>query len=94
LTSKDHLVASGSDDRAGPSSRLTGGDEPAHAEARRFQAYYALALFRDLGSERQNLTMRVACRRFTRLANALNKKLENLKAGACPPFLLVQLRGD
>ena len=30
--------------------------------------------------ERQNLSVRIECRRFTRLTNAFNKKLANLKA--------------
>ena len=36
--------------------------------------------------ERQNLTMRMALRRFTRLTNAFSKKLENLKAAIAIHF--------
>jgi transposase-like protein/IS1 family transposase len=36
--------------------------------------------------ERQNLTMRMAIRRFTRLTNAFSKKLENLKAAIALHF--------
>ena len=36
--------------------------------------------------ERQNLTMRMACRRFTRLTNAYSKKLPNLKAALALHF--------
>jgi len=36
--------------------------------------------------ERQNLTMRMAMRRFTRLTNAFSKKLENLKAACALHF--------
>jgi IS1 family transposase len=36
--------------------------------------------------ERQNLTMRMAMRRFTRLTNAFSKKLENLKAAIALHF--------
>lgn len=36
--------------------------------------------------ERQNLTIRMACRRFTRLTNAFSKKLENLTAALALHF--------
>jgi hypothetical protein len=36
--------------------------------------------------ERQNLTMRMAMRRFTRLTNAFSKKLANLKAALALHF--------
>jgi len=36
--------------------------------------------------ERQNLTIRMQLRRFTRLANAFSKKLENLKAAMAIHF--------
>src|SRR5882724_13411942 len=36
--------------------------------------------------ERQNLTIRMACRRFTRLTNAFSKKLQNLKAALALHF--------
>src|SRR5690606_25121544 len=36
--------------------------------------------------ERQNLTMRMSMRRFTRLTNAFSKKLENMKAAVALHF--------
>jgi hypothetical protein len=36
--------------------------------------------------ERQNLTMRMSMRRFTRLMNAFSKKLENLRAAVSLHF--------
>jgi IS1 family transposase len=36
--------------------------------------------------ERQNLTIRMACRRFTRLTNAFSKRLDNLKAALALHF--------
>jgi IS1 family transposase len=36
--------------------------------------------------ERQNLTVRIACRRFTRLTNGFSKKLEDLKAALALHF--------
>ena len=43
--------------------------------------------------ERQNLTMRMAMRRFTRLTNAFSKKLENLKAAVALHFAHYNLIG-
>jgi len=37
--------------------------------------------------ERQNLTMRMSMRRFTRLTNAFSKKLDNLKAAVALYFM-------
>lgn len=37
--------------------------------------------------ERQNLTMRMGMRRFTRLTNAFSKKLENLSAAVALHFM-------
>ena len=37
-------------------------------------------------AERQNLTMRIAIRRFTRLTNAYSKKLDNLRAACAMHF--------
>ena len=36
--------------------------------------------------ERQNLTVRMACRRFTRLTSGFSKKLENLNAALALHF--------
>ena len=36
--------------------------------------------------ERQNLTMRMSMRRFTRLTNAFSKKIENLRAAVALHF--------
>lgn len=41
--------------------------------------------------ERQNLTMRMAIRRFTRLTNAFSKKLDNLKAACALHFAYYNL---
>jgi hypothetical protein len=41
--------------------------------------------------ERQNLTMRMSMRRFTRLTNAFSKKLENLQAAVALHFAYYNL---
>ena len=41
--------------------------------------------------ERQNLTMRMSMRRFTRLTNAFSKKVENLKAAVALHFAYYNL---
>jgi hypothetical protein len=45
------------------------------------QAYISTSLI-----ERQNLTMRMSMRRFTRLTNAFSKKVENLRAAVSLHF--------
>ena len=42
-------------------------------------------------AERQNLTMRMMMRRFTRLTNAFSKKLDNLKAACALHFAFYNL---
>jgi len=41
--------------------------------------------------ERQNLTMRMSMRRFTRLTNAFSKKVENLRAAVALHFAYYNL---
>ena len=50
------------------------------------QAYISTSMI-----ERQNLTMRMSMRRFTRLTNAFSKKLENLQAAVALHFAYYNL---
>ncbi len=43
--------------------------------------------------ERQNLTMRMSMRRFTRLTNAFSKKIENLAAAVSLHFMFYNFAG-
>jgi len=43
--------------------------------------------------ERQNLTMRMSMRRFTRLTNAFLKKLENLEAAVALHYMRYNFAG-
>ncbi|OGT66199.1 MAG: transposase [Gammaproteobacteria bacterium RIFCSPLOWO2_01_FULL_47_190] len=56
------------------------------AEKERINGNPDLARISTSHVERQNLTMRMSMRRFTRLTNAFSKKLENLKAAVSLHF--------
>lgn len=55
------------------SQRITGNPNPTHVSTS--------------FAERQNLTMRMSMRRFTRLTNAFSKKVENLTAAVALHFM-------
>jgi hypothetical protein len=61
-------------------SRVTGVERTVIAGSPE-QAYISTSMI-----ERQNLTMRMSMRRFTRLTNAFSKKLENLQAAVALHF--------
>jgi hypothetical protein len=57
-----------------------------HMECRyRWKPWPHAALVTDT-SKSQNLSVRMECRRFTRLTNVFSKKLANLKASVAPDY--------
>jgi hypothetical protein len=62
---------------------------PPHVTSTKKRSIYGNPNIKNISTsfvERQNLTMRMSMRRFTRLTNAFSKKVENLKAAVALHF--------